>query len=260
MCDSSVISLKTNPTMKAIPAASIHRMDKPHPCDVCFQSRFCLPIALPQDELSRMRDIMQTTIRLGKGERLFEAGQAMDKVFSVHAGSFKSVVGSPDGRQQIVGFHVPGEMMGLEGFSARLYMTDVLALEDSEACEIDVRVLESTARDMPTLQHQIHCLIGNRLARAQQDQFVLGSMQADERLARFLLDLSERYKARGLSPDEFVLRMSREEIGSYLGLKLETVSRLMSRFHQAALVHVAQRQVRITNRDGLAELLVPQER
>ncbi|MDE2254246.1 MAG: helix-turn-helix domain-containing protein [Betaproteobacteria bacterium] len=207
-----------------------------------------------------MRDIVQNTIRIGKGERLFEAGQSMDKVFSVHAGSFKSVVSSPDGRQQIVGFHVPGEMMGLEGFSARVYLTDVVALEDGEACEIDVRVLENAAREMPTLQHQIHCLIGNRLARAQQDQFVLGSMQADERLARFLLDLSERYKARGLSPDEFVLRMSREEIGSYLGLKLETVSRLMSRFHQAGLIHVAQRQVRITNREGLAELLVPQER
>jgi CRP/FNR family transcriptional regulator len=246
--------------MNAIPAATLHRMDKPHPCDVCFQSRFCLPIALPQDQLERMRDIVQNTIRIGKGERLFEAGQSMDKVFSVHAGSFKSVVSSPDGRQQIVGFHVPGEMMGLEGFSARVYLTDVVALEDGEACEIDVRVLENAAREMPMLQHQIHCLIGNRLARAQQDQFVLGSMQADERLARFLLDLSERYKARGLSPDEFVLRMSREEIGSYLGLKLETVSRLMSRFHQAGLIHVAQRQVRITNREGLAELLVPQER
>ncbi|MHB1667348.1 MAG: helix-turn-helix domain-containing protein [Thiomonas sp.] len=245
--------------MKAIPTAPMHRMDKPHPCDVCFQSRFCLPISLPQDELVRMRDIMQTTIRLTKGERLFESGQPMDKVFSVHAGSFKSMISSPDGRQQIVGFHVPGELMGLEGFSARIYMTDVIALEDGEACEIDVRILENNARELPTLQHQIHCLIGNRLARAQQDQFVLGSMQADERLARFLLDLSERYKSRGLSPEEFVLRMSREEIGSYLGLKLETISRLMSRFHQAGLVHVAQRQVRITNREGLTELLVPQE-
>ncbi|SCC94636.1 Transcriptional regulatory protein btr [Thiomonas sp. X19] len=245
--------------MKAIPTAPMHRMDKPHPCDVCFQSRFCLPISLPQDELVRMRDIMQTTIRLTKGERLFEAGQPMDKVFSVHAGSFKSMISSPDGRQQIVGFHVPGELMGLEGFSARIYMTDVIALEDGEACEIDVRILENNARELPTLQQQIHCLIGNRLARAQQDQFVLGSMQADERLARFLLDLSERYKSRGLSPEEFVLRMSREEIGSYLGLKLETISRLMSRFHQAGLVHVAQRQVRITNREGLTELLVPQE-
>ncbi len=259
MCDSCPIRSDLCRTMKAIPTASIHRMDKPHPCDVCFQSRFCLPISLPQDELARMRDIMQTTIRLTKGERLFESGQAMDKVYSVHAGSFKSMISSADGRQQIVGFHVPGELMGLEGFSARIYMTDVIALEDSEACEIDVRILESNARELPTLQHQIHCLIGNRLARAQQDQFVLGSMQADERLARFLLDLSERYKSRGLSPEEFVLRMSREEIGSYLGLKLETISRLMSRFHQAGLIQVAQRQVRITNREGLTELLVPQE-
>ena len=246
-------------TMKTTPSATVHRMDKPHPCDVCFQSRFCLPIALPQDAMSRMRDIMQNTVRLAKGETLFSSGVAMDKLYSVHAGSFKSVVVSPDGRQQIVGFHVPGELMGLEGFATRVYMTDVIALEDGEACEIDVRVLENAARELPTLQHQIHCLIGNRLTRAQQDQFVLGSMQADERLARFLLDLSERYKARGLSPDEFVLRMSREEIGSYLGLKLETVSRLMSRFHQAGLVHVAQRQVKITDRNGLVDLLSPSE-
>ena len=244
-------------TMKSSPTPTATQMDKPHPCDVCFQSKFCLPIALPQSDMARIRDIIQATVRVPKGDALFSAGQAMTKLYSVHAGSFKSFITSPDGREQIVAFHVPGELMGLEGMGQQTYFTDTVALEDSEACEIDLRALETTSRDVPSLQHQLHFIVGNKLIRAQQDQFSLGSMHADERLARFLLDLSERFKARGLSPDEFVLRMSREEIGSYLGLKLETVSRLMSKFHQAGLISVAQRQIRITDRRALAELLLP---
>lgn len=243
--------------MRSAPTPTAAQMDRPHPCDVCFQSKFCLPIALGREEMARIRDVIQATVRVAKGETLFSAGQPMTKIYSVHAGSFKSYVTSPDGREQIVAFHIPGELMGLEGLGQPVYFTDTVALEDSEACEIDVRALESITRDVPSLQHQLHCIVGNKLIRAQQDQFALGSMHADERLARFLLDLSERFKARGLSPDEFVLRMSREEIGSYLGLKLETVSRLMSKFHQAGLIHVAQRQIRITDRRGLAELLQP---
>jgi CRP/FNR family transcriptional regulator len=244
--------------MKSTPTPTATQMEKPHPCDVCFQSKFCLPIALQPSEMGRIRDVIQATVRVQKGEALFSTGQAMTKVYSVHAGSFKSYVTSPDGREQIVGFHIPGELMGLEGLGQHTYFTDTVALEDSEACEIDLRALETTTRDLPALQHQLHCIVGGKLVRAQQDQFSLGSMHADERLARFLLDLSERFKARGLSPDEFVLRMSREEIGSYLGLKLETVSRLMSKFHSAGLIHVAQRQIRITDRRALAELLMPQ--
>lgn len=230
-----------------------------HPCEQCFQSRFCLPIGVSQDDQGCMRDIMRATVRVHKGEALFQAGQSVGKLYSVHTGSFKSVVGSPDGRQQIVGFHVAGDLMGLESFAMRAFTTDGVALEDSEACTIDVSTLERHAASSPTLQHQIHCLIGNRLANAQQNQFALGSMQAEERLVRFLLDMSERYRARGLSPDTFVLSMTRQDIASYLGLKVETVSRLMTRLHRDGLLEVMQRQVHIANRDGLVKLLTPPE-
>jgi len=107
--------------MKSTPTPTATQMEKPHPCDVCFQSKFCLPIALQQSEMARIRDVIQATVRVQKGEALFTAGQSMTKVYSVHAGSFKSYISSPDGREQIVGFHIPGELMGLEGGTAHLF-------------------------------------------------------------------------------------------------------------------------------------------
>ena len=246
-------------TMKRIPAATVQQFHKPHPCDRCYQSRFCLPTALPREQLGRMREIVHSTMQVEKGECLFSSGSAMDKVYAVHVGSFKSVVHSPDGRHQVLGFHVPGELMGLENLVAQRYAIDVVALEESEACEVNVRDLELAARDVSTLQHQLHCLIGDRLARAQQDQFNLGSAHAEERLARFLLDLSQRLKARGLSPRQFTLHMSRDEMASYLGLKMETVSRLLSRFHRDGLIKLSVRELQITDREGLAALIAPLE-
>jgi CRP/FNR family transcriptional regulator len=183
----------------------------------------------------------------------------MDKVYAVHVGSFKSVVHSTDGRQQILGFHVPGELMGLENLVARRHAIAVVALEESEACEVNVRDLELAARDVSTLQHQLHCLMGDRLARAQQDQFNLGSAHAEERLARFLLDFSQRLKARGLSSWQLTLHMTREEMASYLGLTMETVSRLLSRFHRDGLIKLSVRELQITDREGLAALIAPLE-
>jgi CRP/FNR family transcriptional regulator len=242
--------------MKSFPIVSKIQPDKPHPCEHCFQSRFCVPIALPQEQLDRMRSIMQITVHVGKGECLFQAGEAMDKIYAVHVGSFKSVVSIPDGRQQIVGFHIPGEMMGLDGFSTLRYGANLIALEDSQACEMDLRILELAAREVPTLQCHVHSLIGNSLAKSQQDQFNLGSTQAQERLVRFLLDLSRRYQSHGLSPDDFILGMSREDIGSYLGLRLETVSRLMMQLHRDGLIAIEEhRHLRILKREALTALL-----
>ena len=245
--------------MKTIPAATTQQFHKPHPCERCYQSRFCLPTALPREQLGRMREIVHSTMQVEKGERLFRSGAATGKVYAVHVGSFKSVVHSGNGRHQILGFHVPGELMGLENLVAHRYVIDVVALEESEACEVHVRDLEHAARDLSSLQHQLHCLIGDRLARAQQDQFNLGSAHAEERLARFLLDLSRRFKARGLSPSQLTLHMSRDEMASYLGLKMETVSRLLSRFHRDGLIKLSVRELQITDGPGLAALIAPLE-
>jgi CRP/FNR family transcriptional regulator len=199
--------------------------------------------------------MVQSTIRIQKGNRLFEAGQSANKLYLVRTGSFKSILGSPDGRQQIIGFHFPGEILGLESFATRAYSNDAVALEDCESSAIDMSALEACARELPGLQHQIHCLIGNCLEAAQRTQFALGSMHAAERLAYFLLDLSDRFKARGLSGDALNLSMSREELGSFLGLKLETISRLMTHFDEMGLLQVHLRHVQIIDRVRLSRLL-----
>ena len=224
-------------------------------CDAAAQNPFCLPHSPLRDVCERLQDIAQSSIRIQKGDPLFEAGQPAHKLYLIRTGSFKTILGSPDGRQQILGFHFPSEILGLESFATRTYSTDAVALEDGEASAIDMVALELCARQLPVLQHQIHCLIGNCLENAQRTQFALGSMHAAERLAYFLLDLSDRFKARGLPDDALNLSMSREELGSFLGLKLETISRLMTHFDEIGLLQVHLRQVRILDRARLSRLL-----
>ena len=226
------------------------------PCSACFHRRNCLPAALPEGEDTTLARMYSGTVRVRKGGVLFEAGSVPERVYIVHTGSFKSVMSMADGRQRIVAFHEPGDVMGLEGFSG-LSRSDVVALEPSEACELDLRALEDAAARVPALQRQLRRLMGASLVQAQQDQFALGSMLVKERLARFLLNLSAKYRSRGLAYDEFTLRMTREDIGDYLGFRLETVSRVFSELQHDGLIALNRRQVRIVDRAALAALLDP---
>ncbi len=226
------------------------------PCSACFHRRNCLPAALPDGEDATLARMYSGTARVRKGGVLFEAGSVPERVYVVHTGSFKSVMSMADGRQRIVAFHEPGDVMGLEGFSG-ISRSDVVALEPSEACEIDLRALEDAAARVPALQRQLRRLMGASLVQAQQDQFAIGSMLVKERLARFLLNLSAKYRSRGLAYDEFTLRMTREDIGDYLGFRLETVSRVFSELQHDGLIALNRRQVRIVDRAALAALLDP---
>lgn len=200
--------------------------------------------------------MMTGVVRVRKGTRLSQAGQSMDHLYIVHTGSFKSVMSMADGRQRIVSFHEPGDMMGLEGFSG-FGRSDIVALEPSEACEIDVAAMEDVATRHPGLQRYLRRLMANSLTQAQQDQFALASMLVKERLARFLLNLSARYRMRGLAHDQFTLRMTREDIGDYLGFRLETVSRVLSELQHEGLITLDRRQVRILDQAKLSGLLDP---
>ena len=243
-------------TLRSVPRTTSHRSSHGDPCDQCFQSRSCLQAAMLREGSMDRRGVASAAIRLDKGQRLFTTGRALDRVYAVRAGSFKSVLRCADGRQQVLGFHIFGDMMGLDGFAAQLYLCDAVAMEASEACEIDARALESAARDHSMLRRRIQSLIAQSLLRTQHNLLVLGSMQGAERLAQFLWDLSERYQALGLSSREFALRMTRKDIGSYLGLYSETVSRLFTRLEHAGLIQMARRhRIRILDRIGLAALL-----
>ena len=243
-------------TLRSAPGTTSHRLNHGDPCDQCFQSRSCLQAAMLREGSMDRRGVARAAIRLGKGQRLFATGRTLDRVYAIRAGSFKSVLRCADGRQQVLGFHVSGDMVGLDGFAAQLYLCDTVAMEASEACEIDARALESAARDHSMLRRRIQSLIAQSMLRAQHNLLVLGSMQGAERLAHFLLDISERYQVLGLSSREFALRMTRKDIGSYLGLYSETVSRLFTRLEHAGLIQVTRRhRVQIIDRIGLAALL-----
>jgi len=167
----------------------------------------------------------------------------------------KSCVLHDDGREQVAGFHMAGDLLGLDAIGSGNHTCDTLALEDTEVREIPFASLEQLSREMPSLQHQLHRIMSREIVRDHGVMLLLGSMSAGERLAAFLLNLSQRFAARGYSPSEFRLRMTREEMGSYLGLKLETVSRTLSSFQERGLIEVRQKQVRIVDFSGLKALL-----
>jgi CRP/FNR family transcriptional regulator len=189
--------------------------------------------------------------RVRRGEALYRAGSAFDSLFGVRSGFFKSRVVLEDGRDQVIGFHMAGEILGMDGIAAERHAADVTALEDSEVYIIPYARLEE-----PALQLQLRKAMGHEIVRDQGLMMLLGTMRAEERLAAFLLNLSQRFVACGLSPHEFHLRMTRDEIGSYLGLSLETVSRIFSRFHLARLITVHQKHIRILDVLGLKAVML----
>lgn len=208
----------------------------------------------PVDELISSRK------RLKRGEHLYRAGQPFDAIYAIRSGFFKTDVLVEDGRDQVTGFQMTGELLGLDGISSEAHTCNAVALEDSEVCTIPFSHLEGMSREIHTLQHHFHKVMSREIVRDHGVMMLLGMMRAEERLAAFLLNLSQRFTARGYSPAEFNLRMTREEIGSYLGLKLETVSRAFSRFQEDGLIAVQQKHVRILSTQGLKKLMTHERR
>src|SRR5690348_6052288 len=223
-------------------------------CAACNLRELCLPCGLQGSDMARFDEVVYTRKRVKRGETLYRAGEEFESLYAVRSGFFKSSVVLEDGRDQVTGFHMAGEIVGMDGIGTDHHAADVVALEDSEVCVIPYARLEEAG-----LQRQLSKVMSRELVRDQGVMMLLGTMRAEERLAAFLLNLSQRFVARGYSPSEFHLRMTREEIGSYLGLSLETVSRLFSRFHADDLISVQQRHVRILDVPGL-RAVIDQER
>jgi CRP/FNR family transcriptional regulator len=223
-------------------------------CSTCVLGQFCIPVGLSHEELIKVDALVKERISLKKGDVLYRHGNPMSSVYSVRFGTLKTEHCLSDGRSQIIGFHLPGEILGLDAIGDGYHQSDAIALEDSEACIIRFTEFESLASQIPTLQNQFHRILSRELTQDQRHLLSLGSLRAEERLAGFLLNLSERLTARGYTNHEFDLRMSREEIGSYLGIQIETVSRMLSRFAEAGLIQVKQRHVKLIDITGLYEL------
>ncbi|MBS4020307.1 fumarate/nitrate reduction transcriptional regulator Fnr [uncultured Azonexus sp.] len=224
-------------------------------CSNCNLRELCLPFGLSLEELERLDDLISTRRRIKRGDHLYRAGEAFDSIYAIRSGFFKTDVLLEDGRDQVTGFQMAGELLGLDGISTEHHTCNAIALEDSEICAIPFNRLESLSREIHNLQHHFHKVMSREIVRDHGVMMLLGTMRAEERLAAFLLNLSQRFTARGFSHAEFYLRMTREEIGSYLGLKLETVSRAFSKFQEEGYIAVQQKHIRILNVNGLKALM-----
>jgi CRP/FNR family transcriptional regulator, anaerobic regulatory protein len=226
-------------------------------CTNCNLRELCLPQDMAPDDVQRINALVTARRRVKKGESLQRAGEPFKSLYAVRSGSFKTCIATEDGRNQVTGFKMSGEIIGLDGISTNVHIIDVIALEDSEVCAIPFSRLEEASREIAGLQKQFHRIMSREIVGEQGAMVLLGSMRAEERVATFLVSLSRRFRARGYSATEFHLRMTREEIGSYLGLKLETVSRVMSRFHDTGLISINQKHVVILDADGLKDVASP---
>ena len=224
-------------------------------CSSCNLRELCLPVGLTQNQLNHLDDLVASRKMVKRGEALFHTGDPFRSLYAVRTGFFKTRISAEDGRDQVTGFQMAGELLGLDGISTDRHACDAVALEDSQVCVIPFSQLEELSREVSDLQHQFHKIMSREIVRDHGVMLLLGSMRAEERLAAFLLNLTQRLHARGFSASALVLRMTREEIGSYLGLKLETVSRTFSKFQDEGLLEVKQRDIRITNEAGLRALV-----
>jgi len=224
-------------------------------CSQCNLRELCLPFGLDPGEVNQLDELVGSRRKIKRQQHLYRSGDPFEAIYAIRAGSFKTDVILEDGRDQVTGFQMTGEVLGLDGISSEQHSCNAIALEDSEVCVIPFGRLEELSRQVESLQHQFHKIMSREIVRDHGVMMLLGSMRAEERLAAFLLNMSQRFTARGFSPSEFHLRMTRDEIGSFLGLKLETVSRAFSRFQDEGLVAVQQKHIRILDTPGLKRIL-----
>ena len=224
-------------------------------CSNCNLRELCMPMGLSENDLERLDDLVTTRRKVKRGSTLFSNGDKFTSLYAIRTGFFKTCLASEDGRDQVTGFQMAGEIIGLDGIVNDQHSCDAVALEDAEVCVMPFDRIEEISREVTALQHHVHKIMSREIVREHGVMLLLGSMRAEERLAAFLLNLVQRLHSRGFSQTELVLRMTREEIGSYLGLKLETVSRTFSKFVDDGIVEVKQRHVKILDTEALQRMV-----
>ena len=223
-------------------------------CQNCSLYDLCLPMGLESGELDQLDKVIKRSQSIEKNKFLFRLGEPLKSVFAIRSGSFKTYMTNPDGTEQIVGFSLPGELLGMDAISEERHICSAKALETSSICEIPFERLESLARDIPGLQHQLFRLMSKEIQQDQNLMLLLAQMPADTRLASFLLGLSERLNKRGYAANEFNLSMSRGDIANLLGMAVETISRLLSHFQEIGLLKVERKHISVLNLDELRKL------
>jgi len=247
----------SQPGAKAVSRCNATQPDAEAHCQHCDMHPVCHPPTLDTAQLETLGQWFPTRRRLKRGEALYEIGEPFNAIYAVRSGFFKTLIpgsASAQPRDQVTGFLMTGEILGLDGIGNGFHACRAVALEGSEVCLMPYGNVDELASTLPTLHAHLNKLMSQRIVQDQSAFQILANLRSESRLAAFLIDLGKRFSALGYSPNSFVLRMTREEIGSYLGLSLETVSRLFSRFQEENLLDVQTRHLHITNLEALSEL------
>lgn len=223
-------------------------------CSNCNLRELCMPVGLNEQEMHQLDSVVASRKKIKQGGHLYSSGDTFTTLYAIRTGFFKTCVVSEDGREQVTGFQMAGEIMGLDGIVTDRHNCHAIALEDAEVCVMPFGHVEDLSRQIPVLQRHVHKIMSREIVRENGVMMLLANMRAEERLAAFLLNLLQRLHARGYSKSELILRMTREEIGSYLGMKLETVSRTFSKFSDEGIIEVKQKNVRILDLERLQSI------
>jgi CRP/FNR family transcriptional regulator len=223
-------------------------------CKVCSLARSCLPQGLDKEALDLLDKLTQQARRIDTGSRLFCSGQPLKSLFSVRTGSIKTMVVTHDGEDRITGFHLPGDVLGLEAFSRHVHSCTAVALEDSIVCELPYKNLYALCQKAPALSRRFMALMSSEIAEKHETMLMLGKKPAELRVAALLLNLSSRFRDRGFPAQQFRLSMSRYDIASYLGLAAETVSRLLGHINDEGIIEVNRKTIKIRDMAHLQKL------
>lgn len=241
--------------MSQIPVAPvIFRQNRDANCSECALNPVCLPPAVDDAQLEELDNIIQRSKPIRRGDHIFREKEPFQALFAVRSGALKAYTTLPGGEEQVTGFYLPGEIVGMDGIAKGIHMSSAIALETTSICAIPFPSFEALASKMPNLQHHFFKLMSQEIQVDQQLMLLLSKRSAEERIASLLLSLSARHKRRRLSDSQFRLPMSRSDIGNYLGLAVETVSRIFTRFQQLDVLAVSGKEVTILDRSKLCEL------
>ncbi len=224
-------------------------------CKNCTLAALCLPRGLAPEDVEQLDGIVKRSRPLQRGDHLFRCGEAFRSLFVVKTGSVKTYATNPTGGEQVLGFHLPGELIGLDAIEKEVHACSAKVLETSAICEIPFSHLEALSNRIPSLQHQLYRLLSKEIGQDTEMLLLLGKKRAEERLAAFLVSLSRRLRRRGLSATDFYLSMSRHEIANYLGLAVETVSRIFSRFHEEGFLEVERKHIQLRDLAALESIV-----
>lgn len=223
-------------------------------CEDCAVRRLCLPVSLNGEALTLMDRLVKRRTPLKKGDYIYRSSDKFSSLYAIQYGAVKSYGVTLDGKEQITGFHLTGEVLGLDAIDSNVHNCNAVALEKTEICELPFDALEQLERELPSLQHDLSRIMSREIRRDQSMLMMIGSTSAEQRLARFLLNLRERLLKRGFDGDQLRLPMTRQDIGNYLGLAFETVSRQLAHLQEIGMLHIDNKNIRLLDIDGLQAL------